>query len=540
MSCIDALYIFDSFSVTPLLQYEWRRQSTPADILISAFNSSPTPRSSMLYIPTTTPPTLLFNITHNNLIFLTPVTSEVEPLLVLEFLHKVVDVLEDYFSSPLLPSKIENNYEVVAQLLAEMCDDGYPFTTEPNALRDLVVPPSLMGKIFGSVTGLPNTHLASSAASSSNANTLSAVPWRRSNVRHTNNELYVDIIEVVTATIAPSGRPLVARASGTIAMTSKISGVPDLLLTLSMPGKAYGQKLAGVEFPVFHPCVRLARWRERPGELSFVPPDGKFVLASYEVDLFPNPTYTTTSSKSTNLRLPVTVEVNKALGEYGNEFEVRVLINPSAVTSGSSTSSSSFRAIGSRGTNSPAFGGSSNSPVVDDVKITIPLAPGVKTLVNTKSSRGEWHHEKGTITWQVPMSGSGSAAARTATFRTGIILKAPLEENEDNEEDEEEEEADEVIDRSGGYDDGSIAPPAQPISKRRQEVEEARVQRRKAKLAAMMPRSVLISFAVKGWLASGMKVEGLQVVHGKGLGEGVKPYKGVKYLTKAGAIEVRC
>ena len=73
----------------------------------------------------------------------------------LEFLHKVVDVLEDYFSTPLLPGKIEGNYEVVVQLLAEMCDDGYPFTTEPNALRDLVMPPSLMGKIFGSVTGLP-------------------------------------------------------------------------------------------------------------------------------------------------------------------------------------------------------------------------------------------------------------------------------------------------------------------------------------------------------------------------------------------------
>lgn len=155
MSCIDALYIFDSFSTTPLLQYEWRRVSTPPDVLISAYNSSPTPRSSLLHIPTTSPPTLLFNITHNNLIFLSPVTSEVEPLLVLEFLHKVVDALEDYFSTPLLPGKIEANYEVVAQLLAEMCDDGYPFTTEPNALRDLVVPPSLMGKIFGSVTGLP-------------------------------------------------------------------------------------------------------------------------------------------------------------------------------------------------------------------------------------------------------------------------------------------------------------------------------------------------------------------------------------------------
>lgn len=75
--------------------------------------------------------------------------------MVLEFLHKVVDALEDYLGSPLLGSKIEANYDIVAQLLNEMCDDGFPFTTEPNALRDVVLPPSLMGKLLGSVTGLP-------------------------------------------------------------------------------------------------------------------------------------------------------------------------------------------------------------------------------------------------------------------------------------------------------------------------------------------------------------------------------------------------
>lgn len=77
----------------------------------------------------------------------------------LEFLHRVVDVLEDYLGSPLLGTKIEANYDIVAQLLNEMCDDGFPFTTEPNALRDVVLPPSLMGKILSNVTGLPRCGL---------------------------------------------------------------------------------------------------------------------------------------------------------------------------------------------------------------------------------------------------------------------------------------------------------------------------------------------------------------------------------------------
>lgn len=164
------------------------------------------------------------------------------------------------------------------------------------------------------------------AIAQSSQNALSTIPWRRGNVKHTNNELYVDIIEQVTATIAPSGRPLAARSNGTIAFTSKLSGIPDITLCIQAPN-AHKQQLGGkpnsvIEYPVFHPCVRLNRWREHPGELSFVPPDGKFVLASYEVNLLPS-----SGGKSTAvLQLPVQVEMKTAIGADGDEFEVRVLI----------------------------------------------------------------------------------------------------------------------------------------------------------------------------------------------------------------------
>lgn len=50
---------------------------------------------------------------------------------------------------------------------------------------------------------------------------------------------------------------------------------------------------------------------------------------------------------------------------------------------------------------------------------------------------------------------------------------------------------------------------------------------------SLMPTSIAVSFNVKGWLPSGIKVESLvvDVQKSKGLGDGVKPYKGVKYLT---------
>lgn len=74
-----------------------------------------------------------------------------EPLFVLEFLHRVIDVLEEFIGTPLLASKIEGAYEVVAQLLGEVCDAGIVCNTEPNALRDDVDAPGLLGKLFSGV-----------------------------------------------------------------------------------------------------------------------------------------------------------------------------------------------------------------------------------------------------------------------------------------------------------------------------------------------------------------------------------------------------
>lgn len=84
--------------------------------------------------------------------FLSPVSRETEPLFVLEFLHRVTDVLEEFLGGPLLASKIQGAYDVVSQLLSEMCDAGSVCNTEPNALRDDVDVSGFLGKLLGGVT----------------------------------------------------------------------------------------------------------------------------------------------------------------------------------------------------------------------------------------------------------------------------------------------------------------------------------------------------------------------------------------------------
>jgi AP-3 complex subunit mu len=109
------------------------------------------PRPNLIYLPNTSPPTLVFSLCHANLLFLLTTSSELEPLLALEFLHRVIDVLEEFVGSPLLASKVESSYDVVAQLLNEMCDAGAVSSTEPNALRDLVEVEGWIGKLLGGI-----------------------------------------------------------------------------------------------------------------------------------------------------------------------------------------------------------------------------------------------------------------------------------------------------------------------------------------------------------------------------------------------------
>lgn len=462
-----------------------------------------------------------------------------------------------------------------------------------------------------------------------------AIPWRRANVRHTSNELYVDIVESLSVTIAPSGRLLSALVSGTIAFTAKISGVPDLLLTLTTPGgqQAIGRKM---ELPVFHPSVRLARWRERPGELSFVPPDGRFVLAGYEVDLIPiDPESDHPPNHMEKVFLPAFVDMQKSLGPTGSEFEVRLTLNtnfpgyPSGARPGlgrSGSSTPSFLGSGSGG------GGTPSSPVLDEVVVTIPIPESVRSLTDMKASRGEAIHNPGSefLEWRVPTKDAGTVSG-TATLRCSVSGYQLVDDEFDDTVDETADADNNLL--QGYYDESpayqtsdmhhaqhpgrkrktkkkkkvkkvsskaaknaaaaeaeqvptpdqrpqspvplsspqpqpesqsnptlaaptSPQPPSTPTSSQplpqqqrtstppTTQIFHAPPRKTKAQLnASLMPTSASVSFVVRGWLPSGVKVDSLNIDprRSRGLGEGVRPYKGVKYVcVSRRGVERRC
>ncbi|GBP12133.1 AP-3 complex subunit mu-1 [Eumeta japonica] len=193
--------------------------------------------------------------------------QEVAPLFVIEFLHRVVDTFQDYFSD-CTETIIKENYVVVYELLDEMLDNGFPLATESNILKELIKPPNILRTIANTVTGKSNV------SSILPSGQLSNVPWRRSGVKYANNEAYFDVIEEVDAIIDKSGATVSAEIQGYIDCCIKLSGMPDLTLTFVNPRL--------FDDVSFHPCVRFKRW-EAERILSFIPPDGNFRLMSYHI-----------------------------------------------------------------------------------------------------------------------------------------------------------------------------------------------------------------------------------------------------------------
>ena len=393
---------------------------------------------------------------------------------------------------------------------------------------------------------------ANSAATSLATLNAPALPWRRSNVRHTSNELYADVVETLTVTLAPSGRPLAAFANGTIAFTSKVSGVPDITLSLTCPS---GKHNLGsiLELPVFHPCVRLAKWKERPGELSFIPPDGRFILAGYEVNLLPF----TDTLPTGNLKLPVNLDVKTGLGPTGSDFEVKVqtnrLIGASSSSSGPIGRGGGGGVGGGRGFGGP-HSGTPGAPLLEDLVVRIPLPPDVRNLPELRPSRGDaaFNPSDGVLEWIIPTKEISNG---TSHFALRCTVVGPVAEDDE----------DDGIPGTSltdyGYEEpyqGSqqTTPKKGKKGKSRRAKEddgangggeEARENDEEARKVGqnklLMPSSVSASFSVKGWVPSGLKVESilLDARRSRGLGETVKPYKGVKYLTiSKGGVEIRC
>ncbi|KAF7301598.1 MHD domain-containing protein [Mycena indigotica] len=326
---IDGLIILDN-SGRAIIQSGFRSKPLAYPLLhIDAFNTAVAKSrragdiEPVIYVPAynvAESPSACCHVECADIRILCPVSDDGDPLFAFSFIRTFVDILYEYFGTP-SAATLKDNFDVVYQLLEETLDSsGQPLTTSPNALRDIVLPPSLLSKLL-SVAGA-NLTSAINAGSSIGGPFSSPIPWRKAGLRYTSNEIYFDMVEDLKAIVNKHGTTLSSSVWGRMETNCKLSGTPDCLLSFTNPHV--------ITDCAFHPCVRLQRWK-RDSSLSFVPPDGHFTLAEYRFTpsasattaRFTNPNAPTVSSRE-NIPLPFLVKANVEFAESSVSFEFKL------------------------------------------------------------------------------------------------------------------------------------------------------------------------------------------------------------------------
>lgn len=233
---------------------------------------------------------VLVHIVREKMVLLAVVTQEDQTLAIFGLLDRVFQVLVRYLGD-VNEDSLRQNFSTVYLLLDEMIDSGLPFTTELNSLESIIAPPSTIGKVVSAVSGSSSQVLSDVPPDQRGQSGMSALTtalgaathtqiggassevwWRRQNVTYASNEVYIDIVESVDCVVNGQGHMVAGGIAGDVVVNSRLSGLPEVLLSLRNPGV--------LQDVSFHPCVRLQRY-ERDKALSFCPPDGEFTLASY-------------------------------------------------------------------------------------------------------------------------------------------------------------------------------------------------------------------------------------------------------------------
>lgn len=419
------------------------------------------------------------SILRDGLSYLAVLPAEVSPLMILEFLHSMADTFVDYFGNPADDNAIKDNFSTVYQLLEEMVDYGYPLTTEPNALKAMIRPPSVMAKLSSVV--FSNTTVSDALPSG----TISNMPWRAAGVTYSQNEIYMDIVEEVDAIVdAVSGQIISSDVSGSIQCQCHLSGIPDLLLTFKDP--------ALIDDCSFHPCVRYGRY-ERDAVVSFVPPDGDFELMKYSL----------TSEKKANFSPPLECHSQWTVTQPSNDTNTNISSNYSADTESARLMvQMRVKSLSSLITSSSR--NSSIRMVVEDVAVTIPFPKQVRTASFQVSTGHIVYDEAGKVAkWTLGKMADDATMTR-ATLTANLKLNPARTTTS--------------VSSGGG---GAVGPSDLEV------VEEDGG-------SSIQPPNLSLHWKIPLTSVSGLTVSGLSIA-----GENYKPYKGVRNVTKSGLYQVR-
>lgn len=344
-------------------------------------------------LPTNVPPFLptpkgaLVHLQRNGLFLLASVLSDTQPIFVTQLLSTLADVFEDYFGE-LNEHAIKDNFITVYELLDEMLDNGYPLTLEPNTLKELITPPSMLNRVLDSLGAESQKTLTSTAP---------IIPWRRGDVKYAQNEIFVDIIETIDTIFSSSRRNMSHLiVNGVVKVNCRLSGTPDVTMHM--------RSNAAIDDFGLHHCVRALKYQET-GALSFVPPDGPFRLMSFTI------------RDSRSLSLPVDAQACIEKDEVAGTASVSVSLIARFAPPAPSTTSSSATGSMVLASVMNAAGGKGLSlyeqdALMDDVCVRVPFGPGVSgASLSANIGTVQFDTSTGMCTWNIGVMSRGKTPA---------------------------------------------------------------------------------------------------------------------------------
>jgi AP-2 complex subunit mu-1 len=112
--------------------------------------------------------------------------------LIFEFLYKVVALGKSYFGT-FNEQAVKDNFTLIYELFDEICDFGYPQTTEADTLKLYITTETIRSE-------------KAADASKIAIQATGAVSWRRPDIKYRKNEMFVDIIESVNLIMSAKGK----------------------------------------------------------------------------------------------------------------------------------------------------------------------------------------------------------------------------------------------------------------------------------------------------------------------------------------------
>lgn len=186
-------------------------------------------------------------------------------MMIFQFLSQLVRLIKSYCNGQFHEEVVKGNFVLIYELLDDTLDHGYPQLTDPAIAKSLIYQ-----------KGLWSTEKAKRRraveAQSSTLQVTGAVGWRKDGIKYKKNEVYLDIVERVSALMSSQGAVLRADVRGKLIMKTFLTGMPEIKIGLNHR----------VDDATFHPCVNLGRYNAEK-VISFIPPDGEFELGKYRV-----------------------------------------------------------------------------------------------------------------------------------------------------------------------------------------------------------------------------------------------------------------